>query len=201
MDKHDIPQFSLWLTALVEYFPASKVNLEVIAEGYFEDLRCYSLATVEATFVQARRRCKFFPTVAELLEIVEALRKHDFCHTCRDLHGVHFGMAHRVSHQEDGPYCETCETALPVPVSYTYQPALPPPAQARRTPLSLPPVRPMTPEDRERIAQLVAREHADVAARQRQKELDAANRKEFLRAQARMLLAEAEQITPEESAE
>jgi hypothetical protein len=69
VNKNDSTEFLSLLTALSEFFPGSKVNVDAIAEGYFEDLQNFSISDVRRMFVQARRSCRFFPTIAELLSI------------------------------------------------------------------------------------------------------------------------------------
>ena len=74
MTPKDTKRFQAMLTALAEYFPNSRPNLEVIVEGYYEDLAMLPLEQVGDAFWQARRECQFFPTIKELREFAGLTR-------------------------------------------------------------------------------------------------------------------------------
>ncbi|HSF31911.1 MAG TPA: hypothetical protein VLK82_15715 [Candidatus Tectomicrobia bacterium] len=57
------------MTQIATFYPHNKPDIDQVIEGYFEDLHDLSLDQVRAVFVLARRRLKFFPTIAELLQI------------------------------------------------------------------------------------------------------------------------------------
>lgn len=122
------------MTQLAAYYPESKLELEAVLDGYFEDLQHLTLAEVRAVFVAARRRCRFFPKIVELLEIVESLQAAQLpaCHHCPRGHGLHTG--HAVRHYPAGPWCATCATDMPLPSGYVYHA----PVAAPAAPLQLP---------------------------------------------------------------
>lgn len=72
MSPNDRAPFTTLMTMLAEVYPASKLNLEIILECYFNDLRHLRLEDVQTIFVIARRRGAFFPTIAELLDIARS---------------------------------------------------------------------------------------------------------------------------------
>jgi hypothetical protein len=116
MTRDDLPAFVTWITELAEYFPHTKVNLEVMVSGYFRALRPLDVATLRPLFDEVLRQCRFFPTVSELLAIAATLPTPDTCKRCPGGHGVHAG--HAVKHYESGPYCDRCQVPLPVPPGY-----------------------------------------------------------------------------------
>lgn len=125
MIKDDYPVFLALFTTLTLYFPQHKIDISVVAEGYFDVLRRRELAYVEALFVKLRHVCKFFPTIAEMLDIANEWKRRDYeCATCHTVHGAH--VFHHVAHDEEGPYCMDCDVALPCPA------ALPAPAPVKQ---------------------------------------------------------------------
>lgn len=119
MEYKEASEFVQMLVQLAEYFPHSKVNIEAIAEGYFEDLSHLPLKTIEKVFVEARRSCEFFPTIRVLLTLAaphQALGK--ICAYCQTSHGVHQDC--NVGHSEAGPYCKDCKVKLAVPEGYRF---------------------------------------------------------------------------------
>ncbi len=115
MTLEDFPRFAAALTMLAELFPQSKVNLPAVVEAYFDDLRRWPIEYVESLFVRIRRTCKFFPSIAEVLEVAgEWKRREYYCEACQATHGVH--VFHRVTHDAAMATCLDCDMVLPRPV-------------------------------------------------------------------------------------
>lgn len=113
----DVSPFCALLAQLVECYPGSKPNLEIIAPLYFEDLAHLPITDVAALFTTARRTCSFFPTIAELLKLAGG-PPEAACSKCSNGHGHHTG--HKVKHFPAGPWCDTCHMDMPMPPVYNY---------------------------------------------------------------------------------
>lgn len=75
MEQADLRPFHQCMFSLSHCLPVPAINLEVVTEYYFADLVRYPWESVEQGFVRARRTCRYFPTIAELLDIVDAIDK------------------------------------------------------------------------------------------------------------------------------
>lgn len=132
MNREDAAQFTHALGKLAEYFPGSKINLGVVAEGYFGALQHLSLDEVYRVFGQVVQECEFFPTVAHLRKLCGAPSVGD-CPKCPGGHGTHTG--HKVRHYPAGPWCETCQADMGTPNGYNYaQPAVAAPLRPMQLP-------------------------------------------------------------------
>lgn len=124
MEASDRKTFAIMFNQLLAYYPEANMNTNLVLDGYFEDLSPLSIRQVGMVFVEARRTCRFFPKISELLEIAQHLaaesRPAPACPRCPSGHGPHTG--HRVSHYPAGPWCDTCNADMPTPAGYLTMP-------------------------------------------------------------------------------
>lgn len=119
MTRNDLAAFSQRLAELTEYFPGSKINLEVVTRGYFAACCKLTLTDVDQLFAMALKTCRFFPTVAEIHALGGQLAPGSrICATCHGDHSIHAG--HDVRHYPAGPWCQTCHADMHTPAGYTY---------------------------------------------------------------------------------
>lgn len=72
MDSRDLPRFQEIVTHLFLHYPGSTMPLAELLPDYFTDLKHLTLEQFQVVCVVARRRCLFFPNIAELLQIADA---------------------------------------------------------------------------------------------------------------------------------
>lgn len=136
MESTDKRAFAALFNQLLAYYPETQIDPELVCDGYFEDLSPMSIEQVAGVFKAARRTCRFFPKIPELLAIAEGLLRQQMpaCPRCPAGHGLHAG--HRISHYPAGPWCDTCQADMSTPRGYLSRP----PAIAQHTdaPLQLP---------------------------------------------------------------
>jgi len=76
MELNDSQDFNVALYALAACFPPNQIPaLEMSAEFFFEDMAEFSLETCIEIFRRARKGCRVFPTIAELLDIGDAIEE------------------------------------------------------------------------------------------------------------------------------